>query len=60
MNKDVNKHTPPTFIRVYNPVGLLTKCKDIPDIPLKEGFSLLALGFIKKIKTFSYNKKDLA
>jgi hypothetical protein len=57
MNKDVNKHTPPTFIRVYNPVGLLTKCKDIP---LKEGFSLLALGFIKKIKTFSYNKKDLA
>ena len=55
MNKDVNK--PPTFIRVYNPDTILWIQHQECDT---EDQSLVALGFMEKIKTFRYNKKDLA
>ena len=49
MKKDVNK--PPTFLRVYNPNMIFAGSK--PTLMLDN-------GFIEKIKSLSYNKKDLA
>jgi hypothetical protein len=60
MNPDVNK--PPTCFNVYNPDTILQvkqPCKWPKVVHVAVGPAPL-VGFIKKIKTFSYNKKDLA
>ena len=51
MNPDVNK--PPTCFNVYNPDTIL-QVKQPCKWNMQQG------SFIEKIKTFSYNKKDLA
>ena len=63
MNPDVNK--PPTCFNVYNPDTILASLAALGLRPVDKRKSAPALGapvpcFIEKIKTFSYNKKDLA
>ena len=59
MNPDVNK--PPTCFNVYNPDTILQVFSKSLVAHRAHGlFPAKITCFIEKIKTFSYNKKDLA